>query len=92
MAEFTKGTWKFVSRSGRFRIFSNDRTIAETPRPILPLREEVEANARLIAAAPEMFELLKNFTQCKNNVEIGSLQLHVKQLLTRIDGKEVKHE
>ena len=31
MANFTQGKWKIVTRSGRFRIFSDNRTITETP-------------------------------------------------------------
>ena len=60
MSEFTKGKWNLSE--------SNCQTLisAETTTGIIPIAmltslnsSELQANARLIAAAPEMYELLK---------------------------------
>lgn len=47
--------------------------------PVKPLREMQEANARLIAAAPEMAEALRSALRALNTVEcsLSSMQLSV---------------
>ena len=54
-----------------------------------------EANARLIAAAPEMYELLRIFTDEpseteKRIYELCSAFLKAQELLARIDGEEAE--
>lgn len=58
MSEFTPGPWTLSPKSGRFVIGSDQEPIytAHTGRGL----DEVEANARLIAAAPEMLAALED--------------------------------
>ena len=55
------------------------------------LKEENEANARLIAAAPEMYELVMQFAygSCDDCMRILA---ESRKLLDRINGKETNHE
>lgn len=46
------------------------------------------ANARLIAAAPEMYELLKVWVQVQAQPTLRNAKDTAQKLLTRIDGKE----
>ena len=64
--KFTKGEWKITD--DRFIAVDEKELVCEVydranflPRPgtIVPDEETAEANAKLIAAAPEMFEALK---------------------------------
>ena len=63
MNKHTKGPWKFIPWMGRFKVITDDGhgdMIAKMPdntyEPVTALRNE--ANARLIAAAPDMLEAL----------------------------------
>ena len=64
MNKHTKGPWKFIPWMGRFMVVTDDGhgdMIAKMPdnrhEPVTAPRNE--ANARLIAAAPDMLEALK---------------------------------
>ena len=66
-AKFTKGEWKVTKVQERlFRVDSECGEVAKTIRwngsESHKYNNEVEANAHLIAAAPEMYNLLK---ECK---------------------------
>ena len=60
-ATHTPGPWEIQDagpgtiRGLRFRVITNEKVIAKTSDGL----EEARANARLIAAAPEMFEVLR---------------------------------
>ena len=69
MSEFTKGKWEVVQGAGidEFDVISEDEPLhnhicilfsSPTSR-----RDEQKANARLIAAAPEMYEKLKDYAE-----------------------------
>lgn len=83
MPDFTKGNWVFwknkkypywyVGKEG------SERYIATVDK---------EANARLIAAAPEMYELLKVWVQIQAQPTLRNAQDKAQELLARIDGKE----
>ena len=81
MPKFSQGEWKCNFEDNKYILGSNSEVLGElyfiTP-------EETEANARLIAAAPEMYQHLKLIL----NGEFSSDD--VEQLLARIDGEEVK--
>jgi hypothetical protein len=48
-------------------------------------QNEAIANVRLIAAAPEMYELLQEFADMAHKVEAFATRNRVKDLLNRID-------
>ena len=52
--------------------------------------EVQKANARLIAAAPKMYELLKVWTQIGVQPTLMNTRKRAKELLDSIDGKETK--
>ena len=55
------------------------------------LKEENEANARLIAAAPGMYELLKKNAEDLEIAGLLRLSSECKELLARIEGKEMRN-
>jgi len=60
----TKEKWVAhqIEETGEFAIFSLNTFIAQTENPMIneePTKSEKQANATLIASAPEMLELLK---------------------------------
>lgn len=98
MSNFTKGKW-LIDREGR--IFCDDRYNTIIAKLITyPLtKEEDSANARLIVAAPDMYELLKEFWEKDRGIYIHSLNPErnkryrlVRSILDRIDGKEHKND
>lgn len=57
--------------------------------------KELDANARLMAAAPELYRLLKEElipTSDYGGILSFSREAKVRELLDRIDGKEVSHD
>ncbi len=95
MSKFTKGTWKLnkhfdvVSENGQFIALCcirHKKLGYHYIENIKLYNEETKANARLIAAAPEMYQHLKIIL----NGEFSSD--NVEQLLAQIDGEETKNE
>jgi len=71
MGKHTPGPWTFTKARTIIHISNGVRPIAEVPcradkRTVYP---EAEANARLIAAAPEMLEALKAFAEMPTSDE-----------------------
>ena len=62
MSKHTPGPWAFKQHGGRIRIITADQglTVAYTPEEQRADGWSSQANARLIAAAPEMYEALQN--------------------------------
>jgi len=61
----TKGEWVSfeIEKTGEFAIFSLNTFIAQTQNPMVneePTKSEKRSNAKLMASAPEMLELLKD--------------------------------
>jgi hypothetical protein len=99
---FTPGPWRWIG-DPRERVDAADGKPVLWPRNCRDLtepecwgdligdydrpEEEVEANARLIAAAPEMHELLR-VTWLRGGEMTDDLKRQVFALLARIDGKE----
>ena len=94
MSKFTKGKWKtninkyvyVLDEKNKFlhRRFIVYNVYGDT-------EEETQANARLIAAAPEMYELISEaLGRCKGNSVFADLYSQAKELLARIDGEEMK--
>ncbi len=102
MSEFTPGPWRWVG-DPRERIDAPDGHAVLWPRNIRQIPEpetwhdligdydrpevEVEANARLIEAAPEMFALLRR-CKCGCSPGDGGWCDDRDALLARIDGKD----
>ena len=93
MSKFTSGKWRAGEHSPLMGI-----SIFATGRPFRIARlegyypvEEEEANARLIAAAPEMYELLKDVAQWQGNY-VWDTACKAKELLARINREEGARE
>ena len=64
----TQGKWVAhqIEETGEFAIFSLNTFIAQTENPMIneePTKSEKQANANLIASAPEMLEELKRLNK-----------------------------
>lgn len=62
--KFTKGPWEVFPKESTTKVYCDDTygSMVADCRPsqyCMLVKSETEANARLIAAAPEMFELLR---------------------------------
>ncbi len=87
MSKFTKGSWVFRNKY----ILSKDRIIAEVMTT--EINNDFKANGRLLAAAPEMYELLRRYVDLL--YEWGTqpdIYADTLEILARIDGEEVGHE
>ena len=87
MSEFTKGKW-IIDRDGS-AIFSDSEDCYVAELSPANSDEQVAANARLIAAASEMYELLKIWVQIQVQPTLMNAKDTARKLLDRIDGKEV---
>ena len=81
MPKFTDGTWWYSN--GFVRRRENERILAN----VLYARadEETDANGRLMAAAPRMLQMLKDFVAAENTVEVDIAWLQAKALLKELD-------
>jgi len=61
--EYTKGEWKRYGRHIHINTNNTSDEIAGVLCPGWMPREEAQANAHLIAAAPDMYEALKEITE-----------------------------
>ena len=85
MPKFTSGKWKVEMVYGDHPIVTADgRIVADCFNN--------EANARLIAAAPEMYEMLKGIIQSTADcpMENAGFFREARELLARIDGEEAE--
>ena len=87
MSKFTKGKW-IIDRDGS-AIFSDSEDCYVAELSPANSDEQVAANARLIAAASEMYELLKIWVQIQVQPTLMNAKDTARKLLDRIDGKEV---
>jgi len=91
----TLGPWEVTHFDGRTQVFAGRRIIVEGlyDENNEPTLEEVEANACLIAAAPDLLEALKAvYADIElQNVEGGSdeLNLMVQMAISKAEGKEI---
>ena len=105
MSEFTKGKWE-VCVDGSVDVFDESGQLVSTYSDVIGRKSDKQlmADARLIAAAPEMYRLLENLYKVHNAKskvnEVGEAGLVVldvardtfikqgQELLAKIDGKE----
>ena len=99
MSKFTKGKWEYGEPLGV--VFSEDTcAVIATVHgagtgSCFNLSPEGQANARLIAAAPEMYEMLKEElipTSDYGGILSFSREDKLKKLFARIDGKEDEND
>ena len=95
MSEFTKGKW-IIDRDGS-AIFSDSEDCYVAELSPANSDEQVAANARLIAAAPDMYDELYDALQLLKGKsswdgdEFSQQAKSIQELLSRIDGKEVRN-
>ena len=97
MSKFTSGEWAFDDLTETVNTVSDEaRTICiMTTNGVEDFSNEDRANARLIAAAPEMYKMLKEElipTSDYGGVLSLSREAKVSKLLAWIDGEETSHE
>ena len=93
MSKFTAGRWNYLEEYIPEGITLNEKEYLIQSES----REDValvwtEANARLIAAAPEMHELLKVWTQIGAEPTLKNARKRAVELLDSIDGEETKDD
>lgn len=98
MSKFTPGPWAWywkesLEGEAECGIFSQKRpgmaySVARCPK--YQNREQWEANARLIAAAPEMYKLLSDLIEpdVQADENVWPWQQDARALLDRIDGED----
>ena len=97
MIEFTKGKWEVVHGAGidEFDVISKDVPLHNCICVLFGYPtsrwDEQKANARLIAAAPEMYKLLQSVLKYKPDF-VWDVVFNAQELLARIDGEEASHE
>ena len=94
MPDFTKGEWKYIPEIRGIIAYDGDRrkiwgnAITTDLSNEYKTDEEIHANGRLIAAAPEMYDLLKKLVGCSHEDDMCEITDTAYELLARIDGKE----
>ena len=86
MNMFTSGKWivkELFTTWGVFAVNEGER------KPVADCLEETDA--RLIAAAPEMYKLLTAVANYKPDI-VWDVAFRAKELLARIDNEEAEHE
>lgn len=92
MSRFTKGKWRYVEMNNAVVVDDDSYLPIAFPTGCSMFSEqEYKANGRLIAAAPEMYELLLEElvpTSDYGGIVSFERERKIKELLARIDGKE----
>ena len=96
MSNFTKGKWGYHDKLGLILTYDERGYVIATVREaggesVFGTSPEGQANARLIAAAPEMYELLYEALQELKGYDpigngISTIYPDIEELLARIDG------
>ena len=91
MASFTKGKW--VVDNDAWGVYSNSADCYIALMGAFHINEEKEANARLIAEAPVMYDLLnKAFHVLGKNAANDAICREIDECLSRVDGAPVQKE
>ncbi|MBQ6969804.1 MAG: hypothetical protein IJP85_05710 [Synergistaceae bacterium] len=94
MSNFTKGKWVYDEPFGVIFSYETCAVIANVQGAgtgsCFCSTQEGQANARLIAAAPEMYELMKVWVQVQAQPTLRNAQDKARELLERIDGNTLK--
>ncbi len=101
MSKFTKGKWEYVQAFGVVCSEDTSAVIANVrgagTGSCFCLTQEEQANARLIATAPEMYKVLQVFadepSEAEERVdELCTAYYQARELLARIDGEEAEDD
>ena len=95
MSKFTKGKWSINSVGYITSDIEPEFEHDSLGHPYVWLDDFIEehrANARLVAAAPEMYHLLQNFVHAKNALGVLFLRDEASELLNQIDGNELQKD
>ena len=91
-SKFTKGEWKITLCDASVSVWSGDDSITMPKSLNYPneYRNEVIANAHLIAAAPEMYEAMQEFIARVDKGEIRSKKTYIqfKSILKKARGEK----
>ncbi len=85
----TPGPWKVIDHDEEYISVTDEEQqfgICRIDENASESRSSMKANARLIAAAPEMYELLKKFAYGPAS-EITRVMLEAEDILKRVDGE-----
>ena len=85
--KFTEGKWALDGDGTGIYSLTEDCYVVDNLAPANS-DEQVEANARLIAAAPEMYELLKFYIYKCEHEEYTPIYKEAVELFNRIDGEK----
>lgn len=97
MSKFTKGKWRASYEENKYIWSSDDQVLGELYFTTPEEPGETEANARLIAAAPEMYDYLKRICDFYHGSMIKRLHFKdgrgikfsdIEALLAQIDGED----
>ncbi len=104
MSKFTKGKWFHcwqnmkVGKRKRIEIVAGVKVSEGAIKSIANISgsdTEAQANARLIAAAPDMYKLLKDFISsdaATDSIEYQLLQTVAAEVLNNIDRKDTRND
>ncbi len=85
MSKHTRGEWKAYP-DGSIDV-EVDGKVVHSYLDVISINDEaLAANAKLIAAAPEMYELLKSLSYRTSGMEQHEM-LQIRELIARIDGE-----
>ena len=96
MSKFTKAPWIIDNDGDGIYSDTEEYQVAYISYINYNKNKEMQANARLIAAAPEMYYLLKELTEKLSaygddvREDLYSLMIEAERLLERIDGEEAQ--
>lgn len=92
MSKFTKGRWMYLDAIEQVCSYTDGEIWPTDITGELCLNgnmEEMHANGRLIAAAPEMYELVNSLASLPDEqCMIGPLITKARRIIARIDGPE----
>lgn len=83
MTKFTPGQWRAEGFKGLVVNDANGNTLALAPGGRVPIKE-LQANARLIAAAPALYAALKGLLDA--NPDLAEVAMEAQQALASVDG------
>jgi len=98
MSKHTPGPWFVKNNYNRFSVTRDEKRIFIIANLSPGIGEENLSNARLIAAAPRMYELLDEARKIVRdmppdwNYKWDTMAMAIKNLLDEIDGQEDSHE
>lgn len=90
MEKFTKGPWEVFPKESKTRVYCDDAVgslVADcwtSQRFCVLPREQLEANARLIAAAPEMYKTLQAILN-DDYKNVGEMKDQINHILAKVN-------